>query len=128
MSSLLSLLLPDLQLQSLLTPTDDIDVRVGDKNVKPYTSWKKFPGDSIIKPSHDSHKINTIVTGGETGPYFKACDFAYVTSSSIDKRCGASNDMCADESCGLPDEPVDYDWLVAFLILERSRRARMIDF
>jgi hypothetical protein len=92
--------------------TDYVDFLTGplaDKGVEPYASWKKLPGDSIIKPYHDPDKIDIIVTGGETGPYFKACDFAYVTSSSIDKWRGPSNDMCADGSCGLPDAPVDYD-------------------
>ena len=92
--------------------TDYVDFLTGplaDKGVEPYASWKKLPGDSIIKPYHDPDKINIIVTGGETGPYFKACDFAHVTSSSIDKWRSNSQDICADGSCGLPDEPVDYD-------------------
>jgi len=92
--------------------TDYVDFLTGpmaDNGVEPYASWKKLPGDSIIKPYHDPDKINIIVTGGETGPFFKACDFAYVTSSSIDKWRGNSNDLCDDGSCGLPDAPVDYD-------------------
>lgn len=92
--------------------TDYVDFLTGpmaDKGVEPYASWKKLPGDSIIKPYHDPDKINIIVTGGETGPFFKASDFAYVTSSSIDKWSGNSIDMCDDGSCGLPDAPVDYD-------------------
>ncbi len=92
--------------------TDYVDFLTGpmaDKGVEPYASWKKLSGDSIIKPYHDPEKINIIVTGGETGPYFKACDFGYVTSSSIDKWRIQSDDMCADGSCGLPDDMVDYD-------------------
>lgn len=58
---------------------------LADKGVEPYASWKDLPGNSIIKPYHDPEKINIIVAGGETGPYFKACDFAYLTSVSIDK-------------------------------------------
>ena len=82
---------------------------MAENGVEPYASWKKLPADSILKPYHDPNKINIIVAGGETGPYFKACDFRYVTSSSIDKWRGNSGDMCADGSCGLPDKPVDYD-------------------
>ncbi|MFC1838964.1 UGSC family (seleno)protein [Thermodesulfobacteriota bacterium] len=92
--------------------TDYVDFLTGpmaDKGVEPYASWRKLSGDSIIKPYHDPDKINIIVTGGETGPFFKACDFAYVTSSSIDKWRTKSGDMCEDGSCGLPDELVDYD-------------------
>ncbi len=92
--------------------TDYVDFLTGpqaDKGVEPYASWKKFSGDSIIKPYHDPEKINIIVTGGETGPFFKACDFGYVTSSSIDKWKVKSDDMCSDGSCGLPDDMIDYD-------------------
>ena len=92
--------------------TDYVDFLTGpmaDKGVEPYASWKKLQVDEKIKPFHDPEKINIIVTGGETGPYFKACDFAYVTSSSIDKWKAAADDVCTDGSCGLPDAPVDYD-------------------
>ena len=92
--------------------TDYVDFLTGpmaDKGVEPYASWRKLPGDTVIKPYHDPEKINIIVTGGETGPFFKACDFAYVTSASIDKWRAEPADMCEDGSCGLPDEPVDYD-------------------
>jgi hypothetical protein len=92
--------------------TDYVDFLTGplaDQGVEPYVSWKKLPGDAVIKPYHDPQKINIIVTGGETGPFFKACDFAYVTSSSVDKWRTDSIDQCADGSCGLPDAPVDYD-------------------
>lgn len=92
--------------------TDYVDFLTGpmaDNGAEPYASWKKLPGDSIIKPYHDPDKINIIVTGGETGPFFKASDFAYVTSSSVDKWQVSSDNMCADGSCGLPDAQVDYD-------------------
>jgi len=82
---------------------------LADQGVEPYASWKKLPGDAVIKPYYDPEKINIIVTGGETGPFFKACDFAYVTSSSIDKWRAGKADQCADGSCGLPDAPVEYD-------------------
>ena len=92
--------------------TDYVDFLTGplvEKGIEPYACWKKLPGDAVIKPYHNPGNINIIVTGGETGPFFKACDFAYVTSSSIDKWRGNSDDLCADGSCGLPDAAVDYD-------------------
>jgi hypothetical protein len=92
--------------------TDYVDFLTGpmvEQGIEPYVSWKELPGETVIRPYHDPDKINIIVTGGETGPFFKACDFAYVTSSSIDKWRVSSDDMCADGSCGLPDAPVDYD-------------------
>ncbi len=92
--------------------TDYVDFLTGpmaDKGIEPYASWKKLPGDAVIKPYHNPGNINIIVTGGETGPYFKACDFAYLASSSVDKWKPAVDDMCTDGSCGLPDAPVEYD-------------------
>jgi hypothetical protein len=92
--------------------TDYVDFLTGpmaDKGVEPYASWKKLPGDSLIKPYHDPEKINIIVTGGETSPVFKACDFGYIKSIAIDKWRPNANKMCTDESCGLPDAPVDYN-------------------
>jgi len=80
-----------------------------EQGIEPYASWKKLPGDTLIKPYHDPGKINIIVTGGETGPFFKVCDFAYVTGSPVDKWRAGSVDLCTDGSCGLPDAPVDYD-------------------
>jgi hypothetical protein len=61
--------------------TDYVDFLTGpmaENGIEPYVSWKKLPGDAIIKPYHDPERINIIVTGGETGPYFKACDFGYI--------------------------------------------------
>lgn len=92
--------------------TDYVDFLVGgaaEGGAEPYASWRKLPPDTKIKPYHDPGKINIIVTGGETGAYFKASDFRYSTSASIDKWRPAAEDDCADGSCGLPDEMVDYD-------------------
>ncbi len=91
--------------------TDYVDFLTGpmaEKGIEPYASWRKLPGDAIIKPYYDPGKINIIITGGETSPSFKACDFGYLSSVSIDKWRN-SEDTCADGSCGLPDAPVDYD-------------------
>ncbi len=82
---------------------------LADQGVEPYASWKNLPGDAVIRPYHDPSKINIIVTGGETGPFFKVCDFAYVTSSSIDKWRIKADDSCADGTCGLPDALFDYN-------------------
>lgn len=92
--------------------TDYVDFLTGpaaDKGVEPYASWKKLPGDAVIKPYYDPDKINIIVTGGETSPVFNVCDFGYLTSASIDKWHADANDTCKDGTCGLPDIPVDYD-------------------
>jgi hypothetical protein len=92
--------------------TDYVDFLTGplaEQGIEPYASWKRLPSDAVIKPYYDPGRINIIVTGGETGPFFKACDFAYVTSSSIDRWRANSGGLCADGSCGLPDAPVDYD-------------------
>lgn len=92
--------------------TDYVDFLTGpmaENGVEPYASWKKLSPDAMIKPYHDPGKIHIIVAGGETGPYFKACDFRYVASASIDTWRAKADDMCADGSCGLPDKPVDYD-------------------
>lgn len=87
--------------------TDYVDFLVGgaaEAGAEPYASWKKLPPDAVIKPYHDPGKINIIVTGGETGAYYKASDFRYSTSASIDKWRPTHTDECADGSCGLPDE------------------------
>ncbi len=92
--------------------TDYVDFLTGpmaENGVEPYATWKKLPGDTVIRPYHDPANINIIVTGGETGPYLKACDFAYSASVSIDKWRAGTSDMCADGACGLQDELVDYD-------------------
>ncbi|MBN2040917.1 MAG: hypothetical protein JW864_12810 [Spirochaetes bacterium] len=82
---------------------------LADKGEEPYASWIKLSGDALIRPYHDPEKINIIVTGGETSPVFKACDFGYINSFSIDKWRADTGYMCKDGSCGLPDAPVEYD-------------------
>ncbi len=92
--------------------TDYVDFLTGplaEQGIEPYASWKRLPPDAVIKPYYDPGRISIIVTGGETGPFFKACDFAYVTGSSVDKWRTGSVTQCTDGSCGLPDAPVDYD-------------------
>ncbi len=68
--------------------TDYIDMLVASeayKGVEPYASWKKLPDDALIAPYHNPDRINLIVVGGETSPLWKASDFGYTTSVSIDK-------------------------------------------
>ena len=94
--------------------TDHIDMLVASeayKGVEPYASWKKVPDDELIAPYHNPDNINIVVVGGETSPLWKATDFGYSGSASIDKwRRNTTDDECADSSCGLPDEVTDDDY------------------
>lgn len=56
-----------------------------DQGVEPYASWKKLPDDELIAPYHNPDNINIIVVGGETSPLWKASDYGYATSASIDR-------------------------------------------
>lgn len=91
--------------------TDHIDMLVASeayKGVEPYASWKKLPDDELIAPYHNPDNINIIVVGGETSPLWKAADYAYSGSSSVDRwRALPAGDECADGSCGLPDAVTD---------------------
>ncbi len=93
--------------------TDHIDMLVASqayKGVEPYASWKKLPDDALIAPYHNPDNINIVVVGGETSPLWKTTDYGCSGSASIDKwRANKSDDECADGTCGLPDEPADYD-------------------
>jgi hypothetical protein len=93
--------------------TDYIDMLVASaayNGVEPYASWKKLPDDALIAPYHNPDNINIIVVGGETSPLWKAADYGYAGSSPVDKwRPKKSDSECEDGSCGLPDEPADYD-------------------
>jgi hypothetical protein len=67
---------------------DNIDMLVASeayKGVEPYASWKKLPDDALIAPYHNPDNINIIVIGGETSPLWKAADYGYAGSASIDK-------------------------------------------
>jgi len=93
--------------------TDYIDMLVASqayKGVEPYASWKKLPDDALIAPYHNPDNINIVVVGGETSPLWKVADYGHAASVSVDKwRAAKSGDECADGTCGLPDEPGDYD-------------------
>jgi hypothetical protein len=80
------------------------------KGIEPFASWKKMPDDALINPYCNPDKINLVVVGGETSPLWYVSDFGYSGSQSIDRwRSLNSLGECADGSCGLPDEKVDYD-------------------
>ncbi len=67
---------------------DHIDMLVASQayqGVEPYASWKKLPDDALIAPYYNPNNINIVVVGGETSPLWKATDYNYVTSASIDK-------------------------------------------
>lgn len=93
--------------------TDHIDMLVASqayKGIEPYASWKKVPDDELIAPYYNPDNINIIVVGGETSPLWKATDYGYSGSASVDKwRAKKTDAECADGSCGLPDKPADYD-------------------
>ena len=93
--------------------TDYIDMLMAPQahqGVEPYASWKKLPDNELIAPYHDPEKINIVIVGGETSPVWKTADFSYMASSSIDEwRAKQTDDSCIDGTCGLPDEPADYD-------------------
>jgi hypothetical protein len=55
------------------------------KGVEPYASWKQLPDEALIKPYHIADNINVILVGGETSPLWKAADYGYFGSSSIDR-------------------------------------------
>jgi len=68
--------------------TDYIDMLVASeayKGVEPYASWKKLPDDALIAPYHNPDNINIIIVGGETSPLWKAADYGYAGSASVDK-------------------------------------------
>jgi hypothetical protein len=93
--------------------TDYIDMLVASqayKGVEPYASWKKLPDNALIAPYHNPDNINIIVVGGETSPLWKATDYMYSASASVDKwRPVPKQDDCKDGSCGLLDALVRYD-------------------
>ena len=92
---------------------DYVDMMVGSeaaKGVEPYATWQKAAPAELIAPYHNPENINIIVVGGETSPVFKATDYGYITTVSIDKWMPQQADIeTADGTCGLPDDFDDYD-------------------
>ena len=94
--------------------TDHIDMLAAPeayKGVEPYASWKKLPDEELIAPYHNPDNINIVVIGGETSPLWKASDYSYQGSQSVDRwRALPSDGECADGTCGLPDDVTDADY------------------
>jgi hypothetical protein len=68
--------------------TDHIDMLVtteADRGVEPFASWKSLPDDALIAPFFIPENINLIVVGGETSPLWKASEYGYSGSASVDK-------------------------------------------
>jgi len=67
---------------------DHIDMLVtpeANRGVEPFASWKALPDDALIAPFYIPENINLIVVGGETSPLWKASEYGYSGSASIDK-------------------------------------------
>jgi hypothetical protein len=79
--------------------------------VQPYATWRQLPDDDTIAPYHRPDKINILVVGGETSPLWKASDFDYTTTASVDKwraKAPAGSIACGDrdpESRGAYEAP-----------------------
>jgi hypothetical protein len=56
---------------------------MGDQGLKPYATWRKVPGDTLIHHMENA-KINTIVVGGETASVWFITDFMGNRGVSID--------------------------------------------
>jgi hypothetical protein len=68
--------------------TDHIDMLVASEanlGVEPYASWKALPDDALIAPFYIPENINLIVVGGETSPLWKASEYGYSGSASVDE-------------------------------------------
>jgi hypothetical protein len=68
--------------------TDHISMLVASqaaKGIEPYAAWKSLPDEALIAPFNKPENINLIVVGGETSPLWKASEYGYAGSASIDK-------------------------------------------
>jgi hypothetical protein len=68
--------------------TDYIDMLVlseAIKGVEPFTTWKSLPNEALITPFYIPENINLIVVGGGTSPLWKASEYGYAGSASVDK-------------------------------------------
>jgi hypothetical protein len=57
---------------------------LGAQGLEPYASWKKLPGDAMIKPFANPRSIHSVVVGGKTASVWFATDFTPGRSVSID--------------------------------------------
>ena len=53
--------------------------------IEPFATWKSLPEDAMIAPLTSPENINLIVVGGGTSPLWKASEYGYSGSASIDK-------------------------------------------
>jgi len=57
---------------------------LGTQGLEPYATWKKVPGDTLIKPFNNPRNIHAVVVGGKTASVWFATDFMPEKSVSID--------------------------------------------
>ena len=57
---------------------------LGAQGLEPYATWKKLPGDTLMKPFTNAKNIHTVVAGGKTASVWFATDFMPEKSVSID--------------------------------------------
>ncbi len=57
---------------------------LGEQGLEPYASWKKLPGDAVIKPFTNPKGIHAVVVGGKTASVWFATDFMPGRGVSID--------------------------------------------
>jgi hypothetical protein len=54
------------------------------QGLEPYATWKKLPGDALIKPFATSKNIQMVVVGGKTASVWFATDFRPSKTASVD--------------------------------------------
>lgn len=57
---------------------------LGAQGLEPYASWKKVPGETLIKPFTNPKSIRAVVVGGKTASVWFATDFMPEKGTSID--------------------------------------------
>lgn len=57
---------------------------LGAQGLEPYASWKKVPGETLIKPFTNPKSIRAVVVGGNTASVWFATDFMPEKGTSID--------------------------------------------
>jgi len=55
------------------------------KGIEPFATWKSLSNEAMIAPFYIPENINLIVVGGETSPLWKASEYGYIGSASVDK-------------------------------------------
>jgi len=57
---------------------------LGSQGLEPYATWRKLPGETLIKPFSNPKSIRAIVVGGKTASVWFATDFMPEKNVSID--------------------------------------------